>query len=361
MSGLKSVIKKKKKVVSESTGASAMNEPTYIVDVVDKLRNRADYRDKSEEELKQKAKELTDINELKADFSHLTDGVFEQYAGEIADEASASLGHSKELEQAQFRATRRLEPPRIKLHLFELRRPISRFFSKFSKIFALKYGPLHAAVQVGDVMLEWGTSSLVIPERYDPGDTVFQTDLKNKSTAAKVAMDMQSRLADAVQKMDYNEQLDIQFEATKGVEEMIEKIKEVIVKYNRFRYYKVVVCNCQTFVNDILKEIGAKNVPGSLTGKLKDYFYCLTTKKSKGMPSDFSTHESLDEYVRSQDLKKLTQHDKEYLLCLYFQFHLQAMKTDKDPEEQCCVEGCCMSEIETNLEVSSMLLEEFLG
>ena len=351
--GVKSVVKKKKNVVSRSSGAA--RDPGYIVDVVAKLRKLEDYKTKTDEELRQTARELTDKNELRAYFSHLTTGAFEQYSDEIADEADLSIRHSFELELAQSRAIRRLEIPSVKLFLFELKSPISRFLSRFSRVFALKYGPLHAAIQVGDVMLQWGTDSLVIPDKDDPADQIFRTDIKHTTCIAQVAEKIKPQVAQAVKDSDNKKQIDLQFDLTVGVEDMLDKIKKVIVQYNRYHYYNVVLCNCQTFVNDVMEAIGAKNIPKTLTGKLKEYFEKLTTEKSKLIPPNISTHEDLDEFVKGFDLSSATQHDKEYLLCLYFQFHLEAMKTDKDPTEECQVKGCQMPEIE--LQLQEMLLE----
>lgn len=356
MSFQKKAIKKKRVVSGEET--SARKEPGYLQGVVEKLRNHEDYKTKSDEELRQTARQLTDVNELRAEFSHLTDLLFEQYAEEIADEAELEPSHPKEQQQAQVRAVKRLRPPTVKLYLFELRRPVSRFLSRFSKLFSLKYGALHAAIQIEDIVLQWGTSSLVIPERYDPADPVFVTGVNHSTEAARVATNLQTQVCTTVGKMDYNAQIDLQFDLAVSIEEMIENIKKVIVKYNKFRYYNVIACNCQSFVDDVMKAIGVKNVPQNLTGKLKDYFTQLTMEKSKGIPSEFPTHESLDDYVKTQDITRLTQHDKEYLLCLYFQFHLEAMKTDKDAAEECKVFGCLMDDVELSLQTAPVLLLE---
>lgn len=354
MSRFKNIKQKRRGVPA---GGSRLDH-AYIHGVVEKLRNHEDYRGKSEEELRQVAKQLTDANELRADFSHLNDLQFEQYAEEIADEADVQLDHPKERQQAQVRAVSRLRSPSVKLYLFELRTPVSRFFSKFSKLFALKYGALHAAIQIEDVVLQWSTSSLVIPERYYPADPVFLTDVKHRTAAAMVATDLQTQVIETVGKMDYNAQIDLQFDLAVNVEEMIENVKKVIVKYNRYRYYNVFACNCQSFVEDIMKAIGVKNVPQNLTGKLKDYFKKLTVDKSSAIPSEFPTHQSLDDYVRTQDMTKLTQHDKEYLLCLYFQFHLEAMKMDKHAAYECQVAGCLMEMVELSLQTEKVLLLE---
>lgn len=348
----------KRKRRSGSAPGEVGRERGYTVGVVDKLKNHEEFRGRGDEELRMVAKQLTDVKELHAEFSHLNDVLFEQYAEEIADEADVPLDHPKEQQAAQVRIISRLRPPSVKLYLFELKRPVSRFFSKFSKLFTLKYGALHAAIQIEDVVLQWSTSSLVVPERYHPADPVFLTDVKHRTAAAKIATDLQAQVIQTSGQIDYSTQMDLQYDLAVNVEQMLEKVKEVIVKYNRYRYYNVFACNCQHFVEDVMKAIGVKNVPQNLTGKLKDYFKQLIAKKSKCIPTEFPTHQSLDDYVQTQDVTKLEQHDKEYLLCLYFQFHLEAMKASGYAAEECLVDGCLMEMVETSLQASKMLLLE---
>lgn len=342
-------------------GRSSYGAHSYMNDVLDKLRNHVDYKSYSEEDLLQKAKELTDVGELQSVFSHLTSLQFEKYAEEIADESEVSLVHSKEVQQAKTRAVSRLRPPSIILYLFELKRPTSRFFSRFSRLFALKYGPLHAAIQIEDVVIQWSTTSLVIPEQYNPADPVFRTDLKSRTTMSSFATDLCPKVVDAVERKDFNQQIDLQFDLAANVEELIEKVKKVIVKYNKYYRYHVMYRNCQTFVEDVMKEIGIKNVPQGLSGRLNDYFKKLTTARSKAIPNIFPTHEALDMYIEEQDLGAMRQHDKEYFLCLYFQFHLEAMKAGQDPSEiECRVRGCLMERLERSLTDIKMFLESYV-
>ena len=344
------VLKKKKE------GAS---DPSYLTGVIEKLRKHPDHKDKSFEELRDKAIQLTDVNELQADFSHLTHGKFELFSEEMIDEAGVTLEHHQEKKEAQSRAAKRLCPIPVKLLLRELQDTVPRFITRFNRLFALKYGPLHAAIQVGDVLLEWNDSSLVIPVVCDLAEPVFQTNVNCATTAVQEAMELQPQIATAVGHMDYNQQIDLLFDITTSQEKMINKIKDVIVKYNKFYSYHLVSRNCQTFVKDVMKEIGVQDVLKITTGKLKEYFKFLTKNKSDSVPSEFKDHEELDKYVQDTDLSGLTQHDKEYLLCLYFHFHQQAMKVDKDPDEECRVKDCCMEKIEEELEGSNMLLEGY--
>ena len=42
----------------------------------------------------------------------------------------------------------------------------------------MQFGPLHAALQIGNVILEWNDSSLVIPHYTDPSDPLLKTDVQ---------------------------------------------------------------------------------------------------------------------------------------------------------------------------------------
>lgn len=349
----RSHFEKKKRTPSDIAPRAKRDSGGYLKDVIDKLRCHKDYKCCSERELRERALQLTSAEELRADFSHLTDAPFEEHAREIAKDLELSLSRSGKQKE---KAIGRLRPPSIKLHLFELKRPVTRFMSRFSNILSLNYGPLHAAIQIEDVVLQWSTSSLVIPEqRCHPDDPVFMTNVNAGTSAAQVAMNLQAQVAGTVGRLDYSHQLDLQYDLAVSVEEMIERIKKVIIKYNKSRYYNLFTCNCQTFVDDVMKVIGVKNAPQVLTGKLKDYFKHLTSVKSRITSSDFATHQVLDEYVHTQDLSTMTQHNREYLLCLYFHFHLEAMRTEKDADMQCQVEGCLMEAVELSLETTNSL------
>ena len=95
--------------------------------------------------------------------------------------------------------------------------------------------------------------------------------------------------------------------------------------------------------------MGAKDIHTKFTGRLHDYFKAVKSGKTEKMPSEFQTHQELDCYVLASDLFKLTQHDKEYLLCLYFQFHLHGMREEQDAYEECGVDNCQMSVLEAAL------------
>ena len=52
-----------------------------------------------------------------------------------------------------------------------------KIVSRFAWLLERQFGPLHAALQIGNVVLEWNDSSLVIPRYTDPSDPLLQTDV----------------------------------------------------------------------------------------------------------------------------------------------------------------------------------------
>jgi len=152
-----------------------------------------------------------------------------------------------------------------------------------------QYGIVHAAVQVGHVVLEWNDKSLVIP-----------TDISDfPGESALLAIDV-----DEIDKAQF------QLEA-------VSKICQLIVDWNVNQTYSILDCNCQNFVDSVLKML---KIQPLFTGMLGTFMRKLQTaadpstvefrypfyeaeksnfkKSSVIMPSTgyvFRTHEELDE------------------------------------------------------------------
>ena len=59
-----------------------------------------------------------------------------------------------------------------------------RILSQFANLLEMQFG-LHAALQVGNVILEWNDSSLVIPHFYSPEEQVLEVDVQGESKWAE--------------------------------------------------------------------------------------------------------------------------------------------------------------------------------
>lgn len=358
MSFASSIARKKRE---RSYSRPAAPEPANLLTVIEKVRNHPEFKDEklSENQLAEKAKQLTDPRELHADFSHLTDIAFETNLVETEEEAEETdcgrdFTNERERDAAKKRATARMcrtseMPIKLKLHSLQQNNLPPRFASVFSRVMAMKYGPFHAAIQVGDVTLEWDKSNLIVPHRINMIPDL-QMDIRDGTVAMKCATAKKPEILAAVNELDFNEQIELMYDVTVSRKKMIEELIKVISKYNRIYEYHLIGRNCQTFVTDAMKAMGIVKPP-SITGRLKEYFLELKKGKKKA-PDDFSTHEELDRYIKDSqgtgEFDQLTQHDKEFLLCLYFQFHLEAMEKSKG--ERCTVPTCMMGELEMAIE-----------
>ncbi len=334
--------------------------PAYLKDVVEKLKLHPRYRDLTDEQYKERARQLTDKKELQAEFSHLMDEAYEGYARETKEESEAcdDKMNSSEVRYAITRAgVRHKEASKLPIKLL-LRhvhhKPPSRLTRTFSVLFAMKYGPLHAAIQVGDIIMEWNNCSLIIPEQMEYPQRIFETDLSNETEGARIAAKLQPKMNDAIREVKYNQQIDLKFDEMVGWQIMLENLKDLIVKYNRYYRYNLFSRNCQTFVNDAMEAMGAKDIHTKFTGKLHNYFKDIKAQKTIGLPTEFLSHDKLDRYIISANISKLTQHDKEYLLCLYFQFHLRDI--DDGGDDKCLEPNCQMSKLEAELNDAQPLI-----
>lgn len=143
-----------------------------------------------------------------------------------------------------------------------------------------RFGMVHAAVQVGPVVLEWGPSSVVVPT------LVSQFE----GTHVLLALD--------VGVLDHD---------TGFVEQArITDVCRVVARWNATQTYSVLNKNCQHFVNDVL---GALQLKANTSGELEEFIKSLSGQdetevvfKYKGQ--SFTTHAQLDSYVsgRMDDL-----------------------------------------------------------
>ncbi len=237
----------------------------------------------------------------------------------------------------------------IKLQFTELGRDtlLSKpAMDRFTRVLRLAYGPLHAALVVGDVTLEWDDKSLVVP-RFGVSEPDLEVDVTWEAAAMQSITKKGADMNEAIENLDYEEQIHLVYSATASRGAMIEKLIEVISKYNRMYTYHFLFRNCQAFVLDAMKAMGIEKPP-EMSGKLREYFNKLR-KGVKNVPKEYQTHEDLDQYVqdsqRNGKFAKLTQHDKEYLLCIYFKFHQEAASKE-EWEWACKAPNCRKDEVE---------------
>lgn len=314
--------------------------------VLEKLKIHADFAQKSEEELRDLADELTNFDRIFDQFSHLVEPVVDRAIGGALDDHRAVFLHSQEEEMAHYRAKRDLAcvlylP--IQLFLSRLKQPIPYSVAgRISNLF-LEYGALHAGLVVGNVRIEWGQEGIVDaqPEAFIPDDEFIGSLHPSQGHLAQVAVEIngQFSLADREQRID--DKIKLIISTAEEKKRVLGNLVRVIAKYNLEKRYDVFACNCQDFVRDALAALGIRETP-RFSGQLNAHLQRLKQGKFE-IPEDFQNHDTLDAYVEQQLRAApgaLNQHDMEYLLLHYYRLHMGSMPKDADDKWQCGVPSC---------------------
>lgn len=322
-----------------------------------------------EENKKKFAKNVTDPDFIRDYFSNLVEHPAANAVDENIDEAEHSLSTSVEIGKAQERGEHRFAQV-CNFPLKLILTPISRggvLTATFSSLLEMEFGPLHAALQVGDVILEWNDTSLVVPHFCEHDDPLLKANIQHLTGWVDFTHDHFPRMREAAEQLDYQGQIELIFRATAEKSRLIDELVKVIVKYNRHCYYNLIDRNCQHFVLDALKALGVEK-PIQFTGGLGEYFKALKLGRSKSVPVQYKNHAELDVYVKccqaNNKLDSMPQGDLEFLLAQYFQFHLQDRdQYKKDPVAmenwKCTERECHMQELEKRIELKNLRIHNF--
>lgn len=215
-----------------------------------------------------------------------------------------------------------------------------------------EFGPLHASLHVGNIVLEWNKTSLVIPHLSDYEN---QVDMQCHSNWVESTRCHHPKTAE---ELDFPEQIELEYMVTSEMTPLI----NVIITYNSYYYYDIFYRNCQDFVCSALKVLRVEQ-PTGFSGNFLKYFKTLREGRTPSVPERFETHRDLDDYVlqiqRGNPTTSMPQHDLEFILTLYLRFHLLS-KSDENKEEWICEEpNCCISDIELLIKVESLLIHKF--
>lgn len=321
----------------------------FIVQVKEKLRKLPQYRDWEESTLEAKAIELTDPKQLRTFFSHLIeDPVYEAVSTSLRDKPSSEdPDNDEEAAKAAERDHIRVSgaknlPVKLYLRYIKIYDKNPMLAHNLAALIGADHGPMHAALKIGDVLLEWNTSCLVVPRYEHDCKFIFEADIAHSESLKKI-----QGMANTIPN-DKSKVVENLFKISAAKSELIDELIAVIVEYNRSRYYHVVSRNCQTFVDAAMKALGIKDGP-KLKGKMQEYYDKLKDGKSEKVPKTFPEHIDLDRYVITQiekdrQLADMPCADLQYLACVYHQFHLiQRAKSSplSDEEHTGCMEPTC--------------------
>lgn len=319
----------------------------------------------SEAEKRERAKSLIDEELL---WVHFFSGVLDDVSDaveETADEGKIKYSHFQEREKASERAEHRSAGVcsfPMKLILVPLKTHC-RVANVFASLLEEQFGPLHVALQVGGVILEWGTSSLVEPHLCADEDRLMEVDMQHHSEWMEYTGKHCSTIKRAAKDLDFSEQIEWYYGVSSEKRRLIGELIKVIIRYNTHFYYNVFDRNCHHFISDALDALQV-SMPKKIPGDLGNYFGSLVRGRTPSVPSEFKTHAVLDKYVREGAISDMPQHDLEFLLALYFRFHVESRSRLKDHKAleqwQCQEKDCCMEKIEKLIEMESMKIHDFI-
>ncbi len=181
-----------------------------------------------------------------------------------------------------------------------------------------EYGPLHANIVIGDQILEWNWKSVVIPH----GKPMQDVTGVHPHPMAGDAFGVRECELPCVK-----------------TELLKAKVLAEVANYNKRCYYDTIRRNSHDFVCSTLSSMNLDKPP-QLNSKIKDYYGTLVEKKRDFIPTEFNTHDDLDGFV-ANNMTRLNNIEKEYLIFHYFILHLNAIMQDENPLKWACQEPNC--------------------
>ena len=357
----KSVSSKSEKVRNTLNFDRSEKDPCYMGQVVTKLKEHPNYAKLPLTQIKQESRKLTDTQQMKEYFSkYLLDVQMSdlQVRGEDTPGASineASADHSPGASVVVSPASLASLP--VKLHLTAL--PCDRQIeNEYASMLEERYGPMHAALQIGDTIIEWSSHSVVVPHGNVPQEPLIKADI---TQSLKIASELREKAKEyrASRTRNITGEIDLMFEISKSVYSMIEAVIQVIVTWNRYKHFHPFSVNSQHFIQNIFAVLGIEELP-FLNASFSDYINNLKEDFRRATNnSSFTCHADLDNYVQ-QRLGEMGTGEMEYLLTEYYRFHLvgrtAAVHMPEGGEWICKESNCLMNRLESAIAGKELLI-----
>ena len=315
--------------------------PSNLRIVLNKLGDLEEYCSLPHAQKLQKAQELTDSTKLWEIY----------FSGCVLDPARALIEAELEAAPNSREIHSRAKSP-IKLIL----KPIISsgqygLQGQVTSLLLQNYGSLHASLLVGGaIVVEWGPSGVVIPSMKPISSTSASLPHSSARNGAGSAVSPPLSPSDIIEH---------EFEATIYKKEHVDKIISIVIQYNKSYIFDPIKRNCQTFISDILNKLQYPQHP-RLEGNLGPYYDELIRIQKR--PRMFTTHRDLDEHVQGY-LEREVQHTAalEYLLMLYFKFHMVSLIECERPERWVCPHyDCLMPRLEARIDAKATLAYRLL-
>ncbi len=257
-------------------------------------------------------------------------------------------------ERRMVQGTDRVKSLDVELLLYELKggawQTIARYFHEFVK--ECTYGPYHAALKIGNLILEWDTDSLIIPYEGEPEDftavkepaattLIFRANVHE--TAGQSEIDIPTRGGAEATTKGFQEHANHLLDITAEKEYLLDALADVIVRYNTKFDYGTFSCNCQYFVAETLSALGVEDKAEHFRRITKDVFAEILLKR-RDKASEFNTHAELDDHVRDK-IETMDREDLQFCHCHYLLFHAWNKRSPKTRAWQCDDSRCMSREV----------------
>ena len=343
--------------VKASRHNSVTNEQADEEDIIDRTLEQVKKRirkvgGRGPNEVSQLAGKLSNKERLKKEYFLLrrTDNALK----DTFDEAAAfQMGYPneaarKDSEERIAARTEHVKKLEVTLLLYELKdeylkQRVSKLFARYVREFT--YGPFHAALKIGNLILEWDDSSLVIPHYNTSGTQVFHGNVHEEELHVASPKEIQVRAGQERTVEGFMERANVILDISQEKEYLLDAVAEVVVKYNTKYRYGIFSQNCQHFVMDVLFALGITDTAETFKGKLKTLEAVLLQRNDQ---LEFNTHEELDDYVR-KNIDSMSQEDIEFCHCHYLLFHAWSRKFPDKPAWKCDAKSCNHKNVEQKL------------
>ena len=309
---------------------------------------------KGKNELQDLAEKLIDKEKTKREFfSHLL--VQTTVARRVVGEEQSAFPEGFPNQYTRSDSEQRMAKPleevnklEVKLILYELKdahliQEMASFIHKYVSSFV--FGPFHAAILIGDVLIEWRPNSLVIPRR-------IQQDIDNHFRDDKAVL-----ITNLHEEREALPMVPLQYEQSAGhdsVERTFEKIKDitrdkerlidelagVVVRYNTKFHYGILTNNCQKFVEEVLTVLGITDPQKVFRGRLKEHADLVMARHKKDAIVEFNSHQELDSHIKKQKLDEMSPDDLEFAYCHYLLFHAWGRRFPYEDAWRCNAREC---------------------
>ena len=207
--------------------------------------------------------------------------------------------------------------------------------SDLETILLTEIGPLHAHIAIGNLILEWDSTSVIEPH----GKPIQDRSIDGRAM-----------------------QHDVREAELKPIEIALLKreVLEIVAQYNVKCKFHVIKCNSHDFVCQVLNNmytpppLKVQQTLPILQNRLKEYYKYLEKNKRDNIP-DISTHSELNEYVK-ENIQNLSAIDKEYITVQYFIFHYKGGLLEG---RRCEGQECLAEQVKAELDPKNMKIIKY--